>query len=220
MIRLDSGETGPAPPRQARSLEKRRKLRAAARLVFAERGYAGASVEDITSRAGVAVGAFYLHYGSKRQLLVDLMNELVRLIGELRLDPPRSASADQMRRHLRTFLRSALRTDRENYGVVRAWHEAIQGDPQLALQDAKVLRWSDARVIAVFRELAQHHAARQGVDIDGFGRIMNRHFWALLGQAAVISPRAFRAEVRIASDVVWSYLFDVRTHRRQPTFTR
>lgn len=214
MIRLDAGEPGPTPPRQARSLEKRRKLRSAARTVFAERGYAGASVEDITRRAGVAVGAFYLHYGSKRQLLVDLMNELVRLMEELQLNPPRGASVARMRRTLHAFLRSALRTDRENYGVVRAWHEAIQGDPQLASQDAKVRRWSDARVIALFRELAHHQAARQGVDIDGFGRIMNRHFWALLGQAAVISPRAFRAEVRIASDVIWSYLFDVRTHRR------
>ena len=214
MIRLDAGEPRPSLPRQARSLEKRRKLRRAAGAVFAERGYAGASVEDITSRAGVAVGAFYLHYGSKRQLLVDLMNELVRLIAELRLAPPRDASVTAMRRGLNAFLWSALRADRENYGVVRAWHEAIQGDPLLAAQDAKVRRWSDARVIAVFRELGRHRAARQGVDIDGFGRVMNRHFWALLGQAAVISPRAFRAEVRIASDVVWSYLFDVRMARR------
>jgi hypothetical protein len=38
---------------------------------------------------------------------------------------------------------------------------------------------------------------------------MNRHFWGLLAQAAAISPRAFRAEVRIASDVIWSYLFEV-----------
>lgn len=160
------------------------------------------------------MGAFYLHYGSKRQLLVDLMNELVRLIAELRLAPPRDASVTAMRRGLNAFLWSALRADRENYGVVRAWHEAIQGDPLLAAQDAKVRRWSDARVIAVFRELGRHRAARQGVDIDGFGRVMNRHFWALLGQAAVMSPRAFRAEVRIASDVVWSYLFDVRMARR------
>jgi AcrR family transcriptional regulator len=189
-------------------------LRSAARAVFAERGYACASVEDITNRAGVAVGAFYLHYSSKRQLLVDLMNELVRLMEELRLNPPRDASVAGMRRSLHAFLWSALRTDRENYGVFRAWDEAIQGDPQLAAQDAKVRRWSDARVIAVFRELARHRAARPGVDIDGFGRIMNRHFWALLGQAAVMSPRAFRDEVRIASDVVWSYLFDVPTVRR------
>lgn len=214
MIRLDAGEPAPSVPRQARSLEKRRRLRAAARSVFADRGYAAASVEDITRRAGVAVGAFYLHYGSKRQLLVDLMNEVVRLIAELRLAPPRDASVTAMRRGLDAFLWSALHTDRENYGVVRAWHEAVRGDPQLAVQDAKLLRWSDARVVAVFRELAQHRAARRGVDVDGFGRIMNRHFWALLVQAAAMSRRAFRAEVRIASDVIWSYLFDGRGDRR------
>lgn len=209
MIRLDAGEPGPSLPRQARSFEKRKKLRAAARTVFAERGYAAASIEEITSRAGVAVGAFYLHYGSKRQLLVDLMNELIRHIAELGLAPPHDASVTAMRRGLDAFLWSALRTDRESYGVVRAWHEAVRADPQLAVQDAKLLRWSDGRVIAVFRELAQHRAARRGVDVAGFARIMNRHFWGLLAQAAAKSPRAFRAEVRMASDVIWSYLFEV-----------
>jgi hypothetical protein len=71
------------------------------------------------------------------------------------------------------------------------------------------MRWSDSRVMAVFLALARHRRARRGVDVESFARIMNRHFWALLSRAATISPRAFRAEVRIASNVIWSYLFDV-----------
>jgi AcrR family transcriptional regulator len=42
-------------------------LLAAAETVFAEKGLANAKVEDITRRAGLSKGAFYLHFDSKEQ---------------------------------------------------------------------------------------------------------------------------------------------------------
>jgi AcrR family transcriptional regulator len=66
--------------RQAR----RRRIQAAAREVFAERGYAKASIEHIAKQAGLSVGAIYLYFRSKEDLYVSLLEEtLAHLDGEL-----------------------------------------------------------------------------------------------------------------------------------------
>jgi AcrR family transcriptional regulator len=47
-------------------------LDAAAR-VFARKGYGGASVEEIADEAGYTIGALYSNFGSKAQLMVELI---------------------------------------------------------------------------------------------------------------------------------------------------
>ena len=50
-------------------------LLAAARKVFAERGYHEASIADITSEADVGVGTFYLHFRDKDAIFNTLIEE-------------------------------------------------------------------------------------------------------------------------------------------------
>ena len=49
-------------------------LDAAAR-VFAQKGYAGASVDEIADTAGYSIGAVYSNFGGKEQLFVELLKE-------------------------------------------------------------------------------------------------------------------------------------------------
>src|SRR5215468_822773 len=70
-------------PLQKRSLEKRAQLKAAGLALFGEKGYEGTSVDEIARRARLAVGTFYQHYGSKRQLLLALMDELLEKLSQL-----------------------------------------------------------------------------------------------------------------------------------------
>jgi len=49
----------------------------AAEEIFAERGLAGAKVEDIAKRAGVSKGAFYLHFDSKEAALRQLVESFL-----------------------------------------------------------------------------------------------------------------------------------------------
>src|ERR1041384_6580650 len=74
----------PPPPRQQRSSDRRTPLEAAALRLFGKHGYGATSVDGVAAEAGVAVGGFYLHFRSKRQLLLSLMNDL--LIGLSRVD--------------------------------------------------------------------------------------------------------------------------------------
>src|SRR3954452_10521633 len=60
-----------AQERQAR----RRRIQEAARQVFAERGYGGASIELIARAAQLSVGAIYLYFRSKEDLYVSLVED-------------------------------------------------------------------------------------------------------------------------------------------------
>jgi AcrR family transcriptional regulator len=64
----------------------RARLLDAARTVFSERGLDRAKVEDITSRAQLSKGAFYLHFESKeeafRELLSGVISELEKMVSD------------------------------------------------------------------------------------------------------------------------------------------
>ncbi|TDZ43656.1 TetR/AcrR family transcriptional regulator [Mycobacteroides franklinii] len=70
MASTDSVRRGPGhPPNPARARERQRTLTEAAALEFAEKGYHKASITDITQRAGVGRGTFYLYFDTKRDAL-------------------------------------------------------------------------------------------------------------------------------------------------------
>jgi AcrR family transcriptional regulator len=76
-------KTRPAPVSRQREAgevtrrETRRRLLAAARAEFAERGYAAATVTRIAGRAGVSVQSLYNDWGNKRNLLRAVMETAV-----------------------------------------------------------------------------------------------------------------------------------------------
>jgi len=83
----------------------------------------------IARRAGLAVGGFYQHYHSKRQLLLALMDELLEGLSQLHLRPQ---AAGDVRAGLRQLLSGAFSRDLRYLGAYRAWQEAALSDPGLA----------------------------------------------------------------------------------------
>lgn len=78
------------PPRAEREPEQSRtELLDAAEEVFAEHGYAGATVGEVVRRSGLSKGTFYWHYDSKEALFLDLVEE--------RIDAPARAAIDALR---------------------------------------------------------------------------------------------------------------------------
>ncbi|MFF7967627.1 ScbR family autoregulator-binding transcription factor [Streptomyces sp. NPDC007903] len=60
---------------QERARATRRSLLEAAASLFAERGYAGTSVNDISSRSGRTSGAVYFHYASKEGIALAVVQD-------------------------------------------------------------------------------------------------------------------------------------------------
>ena len=94
---------------RARELRRDRRagILAAARAVFARRGYHGSSIGDLLAEAGIARGTFYLHFKSKRavfeELLDDLLERLDAAIVRVDVGAPRSAH-DQLLDNVRRIL--------------------------------------------------------------------------------------------------------------------
>lgn len=55
--------------------DKKARIYAAGKELFAARGFKDTSVADITGRAGVAVGTFYNYYPSKENLFMEIFTE-------------------------------------------------------------------------------------------------------------------------------------------------
>jgi AcrR family transcriptional regulator len=77
-------------PRLADRRAKIELLRAA-EAAFAEHGLSAAKVEDITSRAGVSKGAFYLHFDSKEDCWREIVEGFIARLAA-RIEPPVATS--------------------------------------------------------------------------------------------------------------------------------
>ncbi len=97
-----------APPPEVRlPLQRERLLRAAA-LEFAEAGYAGASSESISRRAGMSKATFYEHFANKEECMLalfDMGTELVqREMAEAARQAPTGDARERMKAGTRAFL--------------------------------------------------------------------------------------------------------------------
>jgi AcrR family transcriptional regulator len=144
-------------PRRLTRQQSRARTRAllveAAGRVFAERGYHGASVEEITERAGFSRGAFYSNFDSKEDLFLAVvdahMDFEIRSASEA-LQEGSSPEAFQQ------FLRSrAVRRSKEGRQWTLLWSEFwlhVVRHPELAPKLAtrqRAARAATARVIEI-----------------------------------------------------------------------
>jgi AcrR family transcriptional regulator len=201
---LLAGEDLPPAPRQKRSVEKRRRIQAAAIALFRDRGFQATSIEDIVRKARMPVGGFYQHYRSKRQLLVALMDQLLQTMAQLDLRPKPSAD---LRAGLRDFLARAFSGDLRHLGAYRAWQEAALSDRDLAGQQRRIRAWTTARVTRVFAALHQLPGARHDADIPSLARAMDTFFWNLLGEAIHASKIELDQWIDSAAHLIYHALF-------------
>jgi AcrR family transcriptional regulator len=201
---LLAGEDLPPGPRQKRSLDKQVRLKAAGLVLFGEKGYERTSVDDVARRAKLAVGTFYQHFRSKRQLLLALMDELLEKLSQLDFRPKGSTD---VRAVIHELLSRTFSHDLRYLGAYRAWQEAVLSDPDLARKQQEIHAWTSARVTAVFQRLQQLPGARPGVDFPGLARVMDSFFWSLLAQAVRMPTVELNQWIDSATHLIYHAMF-------------
>ncbi|MEE9343266.1 MAG: TetR/AcrR family transcriptional regulator [Gammaproteobacteria bacterium] len=63
-------------PKRLKATERRASILAVAKLLFADKGYHGVSVDEIATRLGVSPAILYRHFDSKESLYEEVLNEL------------------------------------------------------------------------------------------------------------------------------------------------
>ena len=178
------------------ALQNRQAVLEAATARFCERGWA-ASVRDIARAAGVSVETVYAHFGSK----VDLLNEVVdvAVVGDdepvALVDRPEFAALSAGNRRERVLAAAALNTsiNQRTTPLFRALREAAAVEPVLASR-LQGLRESQRQTVhaglamVTGRELTATQA-------DGLWALLSQEVFELLVNSAGWSPAQYQAWV-------------------------
>ncbi len=130
-----------ARPRASDYAEKRQRIRDRAAELFAERGFAASSTADIARAARCSKALIYHYFGSKEEILYDLLNAHVGALVEAA--EVAIASTTEPRARFRALVRAHLRL----YASARAKHVLLLNELS-RLAPAK-----RARIIALERRL-------------------------------------------------------------------
>jgi AcrR family transcriptional regulator len=155
--------------RQAQARQTRQQIADAARRLFTERGYAGASIEAIAQEAEVAPETVYATFGSKRKILSHLLNiavggddEPIPLLD--RPNPQAIFREPDQRRQLIGFARdigSILERVAPIFEIMRA---AAKTEPEIAnlLEHILQERWQNMEIVV--QHVAANGSLREGLD--------------------------------------------------------
>lgn len=163
-------------PKTARGRRTREKLLRAAEIEFGANGFHAVGISDITRRAGVALGTFYVYFQSKEEIyraLVAYMSDHVRgWIAERVADIPNRLAAEQK------GFESFLEYVRGHEGLYRIISEA-----EFVAKDAFEEHYT---VFAKAYEDNLRQAAENGQIRDGDFEVWS---WAIMGMAVFLGMR-------------------------------
>jgi AcrR family transcriptional regulator len=201
-------------PGRRRGLEKRQAILRAARRVFGQVGYVGASIEVIAAEAAVSTRTIYNHFENKEQLFADVLIDSSRQVA--------AAREELIQRHLGEI------TDLETNLVCLA-REWVRLAPEFADHFAIVRRiraeaerfppevrkaWQEAGPLRARRALAAQLArlADRGLLDIGDPEFAAQHFMALITDTtlgrAEFSVTAQESEIeRMATAGVRAFLY-------------
>ena len=118
---------------------RREEILAAARRVFAARGFRGTTIADIAEDAGIALGTIYLYFASKDEVFAALNEQFNALIVAAMIDVPEGVSLEDT---IRRRVDNVFNTCAANRDLVRL--VVLNTDPDSAatkrMRDADVER--------------------------------------------------------------------------------
>jgi AcrR family transcriptional regulator len=129
-----------APPPEVRLPLQRARLLQAAAEEFASLGYAGASAESISRRAGMSKATFYEHFANKEDCIVALFERAAEVIGSAMVDAARAAGRSA-RQRLRASTRAFLTTLAQHPEFAQTvLVEIIGAGPEIARRRDEILQ--------------------------------------------------------------------------------
>jgi TetR/AcrR family transcriptional regulator, repressor for uid operon len=155
----------PGRPPAAKADETRKRILHAARLVFSERGYDGATFQAIAVRADLTRPAINHYFSSKRALyreVVDQTNELVVVAGIQRAQRETTLVG-----RLTAFISAAVRANSENPSASAFLVTTVlesQRHPELSTTENDAIRISREFLMRVVNDAIEHRELAADID--------------------------------------------------------
>lgn len=129
----------PPLPKSQKAQRTRAKILEAARAIFAERGFAKATAEEISTRAGVGYGTFYLYFTDKRQALHTILSQVDDQLYQLgQIEGEQSSLGLGALAPIKATLNAFFDSFKVNADVLKICHELSATDPDFKSQHDKV----------------------------------------------------------------------------------
>ena len=128
----------PPLPKSAKAQRTRLKILEAARAIFAEHGFAKATAEEISTRAGVGYGTFYLYFADKRQALHTILSEVDDKLYQLGHKEEKYHLGLGALAPIKATISGFFDSFKENADVLKICHELSATDPDFKAQHDKV----------------------------------------------------------------------------------
>lgn len=181
------------PPRTARREATRDRLLEAAQDAFSDKGFHGASVEDICERAGFTRGAFYSNFTSKDDLVIELARregrDLVQRIERVAALPNLEPS-ELLDRMVAAVGPDPARAERWHLLVTEFELHAIR-EPSARAPWARQQREARQAIGALVHEAVTRHHLTLPMPVDTFVRILLALSRGSVSQR-LVEPRAVR----------------------------
>jgi AcrR family transcriptional regulator len=166
--KVEQKAPGAKKPEKLPKAERRQQILAAARDVFARRGYHQSTIDDIVAEAGVARGTFYLYFEDKRAIFSDLIDRFAQQLtmAIVRIDPDDAARtvSEQVHENIRRILSACLS---ERTMTKMLFTDAMGVDPAF---DRKIQSFYDAVVQLLTESLKDGQTL--GIVADGEPRVL------------------------------------------------
>ena len=161
MTTLGLVTTKPSSYRQQQAQATKDRIVAAARVLMAERGWAGATIDAIAERAGVATQTVYSAFGNKRAI-VDAMREVMLRDSKIPELMAQAAATPDARGRLQLWAKLVRQQMETSYDVIAIHRQAAIVDPDFAAAYRSVL---DNRA-RTFSEFIKQLRAQLGEGMD------------------------------------------------------
>ena len=152
--------------RRLSAAERRERILAAATEIFAERGYVAASMGEIARQAGIVPSVIYDHFGSKRELHIELLElhgeAIIReTISEIRRGEPQQV--------LRDSIDAYFRFVQDDPFVWRFLFRDPPADPEIAAAYRRIQDRATAGIADLVRSTAPPDASLFGLRAETEG---------------------------------------------------
>jgi AcrR family transcriptional regulator len=121
-----------SPLREQQARQTRQRIRAAARALFTEHGFAETTVADIAAKAGVSAATIYATFGSKAGVVTAMVEDMEEAVAA-DVEPPAQGTDADPRADLRTWIAAHCALFAEGIDILRAALQAIHAPEVAAL---------------------------------------------------------------------------------------